>query len=51
MGAWELQLWMARDEINNLVQTRQSKTKGMTYGQALDMVRADFRAHRARKVR
>jgi hypothetical protein len=50
MGAWELQLWAARDEIDGLVQARQNKTKGLTYSQALDMVRADYRAHVARKA-
>ena len=51
MGAWELQLWAARDEIDMLIDDRQKRTKGLTYSQALDLVRADYRSHVTRKKR
>ena len=50
MGAHELQLWAARDEIDGLIQARMNKVKGLTTAQALDAVRADYRAHMARKA-
>ena len=49
MGAWEMQLWIARDEIDGMVQKRMEKHRGMTYAQALDQVRAEFRSHVRRK--
>lgn len=50
MGAWEYRLWMAKDEIDGFVQGRQDKHKGLSYSDALNMVRADHRAHLARKA-
>ena len=50
MGGWELQLWAARDEIDGLVEDRMNRTRGLRYSDALDLVRADYRAHLARKV-
>lgn len=45
LGSWELELWKARDEIDQRVEARRNRAKGLTYGQALDLVRADFRSY------
>lgn len=45
LGSWELELWKARDEIDQRVESRRNRAKGLTYGQALDLVRADFRSY------
>lgn len=49
MGTYELALWAARDEIDGMVQTRMNKHQGMTYGQALDQVRASWQTSVRRK--
>jgi hypothetical protein len=49
MGSHELQLWAARDEIDGMVNERTHKTRGLTYSQALDQVRANWQAHMRRK--
>ena len=49
MGTYELALWAARDEIDGMVQTRMNKHQGMTYGQALDPVRASWQTSVRRK--
>ena len=49
MGAYEYMLWAARDEVQAMIDAKQERHKGLTYGQALDMVRAEHRAHVARK--
>ena len=49
MGAWELQLWAAKGQIEAQIQRRMERTKGLTYSQALELVRADHRATMARK--
>ena len=51
MGAWELRLWIAKAEVENLVDQRRSKSKGLSYSQALDIIRADHRANVKRKKR
>jgi len=51
MGAWELRLWIAKAEIEHLVDQRRSKSKGLSYSQALDIIRADHRANVERKKR
>ena len=50
MGAWELQLWAARDEIDGMAQKRIEQHRGLSYGQALDQVRSEHRAHLKRKA-
>jgi len=50
MGVREIQLWAAKDEIDGMVQAKVNRTKGLTYRDALDHVRADHRAHVARKA-
>jgi len=49
IGAHELQLWAARAEIVGLVQSRMERHRGLRAEQALDQVRADYRAYMRRK--
>ena len=49
LGAWELQLWAARNQIEQAIRARLERTKGLTYAQALELARADHRATMERK--
>ena len=50
MGAWEYRLWMAKDEIDGMVQAKVNRTKGLSSADALEQVRSEFHYHRLRKA-